>query len=139
MRPVLVSLDEAVYCEVMFDKGISGEVPEHRDFIYETAIPALERMGVNLPAALQPQQPFLLVLRNADVLDRSGRQVFLIALDGPDLAVTLDGALPAQREGAHHALFRAAGDPPGEQVYIGLGRTFHRTGRMAALRESQCH
>ena len=26
-------LDEAVYCEVMFDKTISGEVPEHRDFI----------------------------------------------------------------------------------------------------------
>lgn len=41
-------LDEAVYCEVMFDKGISGEVPEHRDFIYETAIPALERMGVKV-------------------------------------------------------------------------------------------
>ena len=32
-------LDEAVYCEVMFDKTISGEVPEHRDFIYHTAIP----------------------------------------------------------------------------------------------------
>ena len=41
-------LDEAVYCEVMFDKGISGEVPEHRDFIYRTAIPALERMGVKI-------------------------------------------------------------------------------------------
>ena len=41
-------LDEAVYCEVMFDKDISGEVPEHRDFIYETAIPALERMGVKI-------------------------------------------------------------------------------------------
>ena len=27
-------LDEAVYCEVMFDKTISGEVPEHRNFIY---------------------------------------------------------------------------------------------------------
>ena len=39
-------LDEVVYCEVMFDKKISGEVPEHRDFIYEKAIPALERMGV---------------------------------------------------------------------------------------------
>ena len=39
-------LDEAVYCEVMFDKTISGEVPEHRDFIYHTAIPKLERMGV---------------------------------------------------------------------------------------------
>lgn len=41
-------LDEVVYCEVMFDKDISGEVPEHRDFIYETAIPALERMGVRV-------------------------------------------------------------------------------------------
>ena len=41
-------LDEAVYCEVMFDKDISGEVPEHRDFIYETAIPALERMGIRV-------------------------------------------------------------------------------------------
>ena len=41
-------LDEAVYCEVMFDNGISGEVPEHRDFIYNTAIPALERMGVKI-------------------------------------------------------------------------------------------
>ena len=41
-------LDEAVYCEVMFDSHISGEVPEHRDFIYGTAIPALERMGVKI-------------------------------------------------------------------------------------------
>ena len=41
-------LDEAVYCEVMFDKDISGEVPEHRDFIYNTAIPALEQMGVKV-------------------------------------------------------------------------------------------
>ena len=39
-------LDEAVYCEVMFDKTISGEVPEHRDFIYNTALPRLEKMGV---------------------------------------------------------------------------------------------
>lgn len=39
-------LDEAVYCEVMFDKRTSGEVPEHRAFIYETAIPRLERLGV---------------------------------------------------------------------------------------------
>lgn len=41
-------LDEVVYCEVMFDKGISGEVPEHRDFIYNKAIPALNRMGVEV-------------------------------------------------------------------------------------------
>ena len=41
-------LDEAVYCEVMFDKDISGEVPEHRDFIYGTAIPRLESLGVKV-------------------------------------------------------------------------------------------
>ncbi len=38
-------LDEAVYCEVMFDKRISGEVPEHRAFIYETAIPSWNSWG----------------------------------------------------------------------------------------------
>lgn len=41
-------LDEAVYCEVMFDADISGEIPEHRDFIYKTCIPFLERHGVKL-------------------------------------------------------------------------------------------
>ena len=41
-------LDEAVYCEVMFDKTISGEVPEHRDFIYTKGIPALERMWIKV-------------------------------------------------------------------------------------------
>ena len=41
-------LDEAVYCEVMFDKGISGEIPEHRDFIYEIGIPFLERNGIKV-------------------------------------------------------------------------------------------
>ena len=39
-------LDEAVYCEVMFNDEISGEVPEHRDFIYGVAIPKLAKMGV---------------------------------------------------------------------------------------------
>ncbi len=36
-------LDENLWCEVMFDKDISAEVPEHRDFMYEIAIPKLER------------------------------------------------------------------------------------------------
>ena len=39
-------LDEAVYCEVMFDDDTSGEVPEHQVFIYQAAIPALEKLGV---------------------------------------------------------------------------------------------
>ena len=32
----------------MFDKTISGEVPEHRDFIYTKGIPALEKMGIKV-------------------------------------------------------------------------------------------
>lgn len=38
-------LDEIVYCEVMFDKDISEELPEHRDFIYNKAIPKFESWG----------------------------------------------------------------------------------------------
>lgn len=49
-------LDEAVYCEVMFDKTISGEVPEHRDFIYTKGIPTLERMGVKV-TVLRSEKP----------------------------------------------------------------------------------
>ena len=39
-------LDMAVWCEVMFDQDISGEVPEHRDFMYHTVIPWLKDKGV---------------------------------------------------------------------------------------------
>lgn len=38
----------AVYCEIMYDKTRSAEVPEHRDFIYERAIPWMERNGVQV-------------------------------------------------------------------------------------------
>lgn len=51
-------LDEAVYCEVMFDKDISGEIPEHRAFIYDTAIPALESMGVKV-RVLRAEQTYV--------------------------------------------------------------------------------
>lgn len=51
-------LDQAVYCEVMFDADLSGEVPEHRDFIYEKAIPALERMGVKV-RVLRSEQTYV--------------------------------------------------------------------------------
>ena len=39
-------LDEVAYCEVMFDKSTSGEIPEHKDFIYNKAIPMLESHGI---------------------------------------------------------------------------------------------
>jgi hypothetical protein len=38
-------LDEVIYVEVMFDKDTSGEIPEHRDFIYNVAIPQVESWG----------------------------------------------------------------------------------------------
>ena len=41
-------LDMAVYCEVMFDQEISGEVPEHRNFMYHKIIPWLEDNGVKV-------------------------------------------------------------------------------------------
>ena len=43
-------LDGVVFSEVMFDleRGISGEIPEHIDWIYSTAIPKLEEMGVKV-------------------------------------------------------------------------------------------
>ena len=36
-------LDEAVFSEVMFDQNTSGEVPEHRDFIYDRLKPFCEK------------------------------------------------------------------------------------------------
>jgi hypothetical protein len=41
-------LDEVLYCEVMFDEHTSGEVPEHRAFIYERAIPELKAAGAKI-------------------------------------------------------------------------------------------
>lgn len=38
-------LDEIVYCEVMFDENVSAELPEHRDFVYNKAIPLFESWG----------------------------------------------------------------------------------------------
>ena len=39
-------LDEVVYCEVMFDDHISEEIPEHRKFIHDVAIPKLDDWGI---------------------------------------------------------------------------------------------
>ncbi len=43
-------LDRVVFSEVMFDisRNISGEIPEHIEWIYSTAIPKLEQMGVKV-------------------------------------------------------------------------------------------
>ena len=47
-------LDEAVFSEVMFDKDTSGEVPEHRDFIYDRLKPFCEKeLGIKFTFSMQ--------------------------------------------------------------------------------------
>lgn len=48
-------LDEIVYCEVMFDKDVSGELPEHRNFIYNKAIPTFESWGYKVVVLRSPK------------------------------------------------------------------------------------
>lgn len=51
-------IDEVVYSEVMFDSSTSGEIPEHRDFIYNNAIPFLERNGIKT-VILRSEQTYI--------------------------------------------------------------------------------
>lgn len=52
-------LDEVVYCEVMFDKDTSGEIPEHRDFVFEKVKPFVENvLGVPF-TVLRSQKTYL--------------------------------------------------------------------------------
>ena len=39
-------LDAVVYARVMYDKNRSAELPEHEDFIFNTAIPKLKSWGI---------------------------------------------------------------------------------------------
>lgn len=43
-------LDRVLFAEVMFDhkRDISGEMPEHIEWVYSAAIPKLEAMGVKV-------------------------------------------------------------------------------------------
>ena len=52
-------LDEVAYCEVMFDDTISGEIPEHIDFIHEKAIPAFERHGIKTVVLRSDQHTYV--------------------------------------------------------------------------------
>lgn len=49
-------IDAVIYSEVMFTDEISGEFPEHRDFIYNVAIPKLrEKYGLETIVLRSPQ------------------------------------------------------------------------------------
>ena len=59
-------LDRVVFAEVMFDhsRNISGEIPEHIDWTYKTAIPKLESMGVKVDV-VKSKKDYLYFFRNA--------------------------------------------------------------------------
>lgn len=59
-------LDRVVFAEVMFDhqRGISGEIPEHIEWIYSTAIPKLESMGVKVDV-VKSERDYLYFFANA--------------------------------------------------------------------------
>lgn len=59
-------LDRVVFSEVMFDhkRGISGEIPEHIAWIYSTAIPKLEAMGVKVDV-VKAERDYLYFFANA--------------------------------------------------------------------------
>lgn len=62
-------LDEAVYCEVMFDDLTSGEIPEHKEFIEEKAIPYLQKYGIKtkiLRADWTYMKHFMFVITKGD-------------------------------------------------------------------------
>ena len=77
-------LDRAVFAEVMFDhkRGISGEIPEHIDWIYKTAIPKLEAMGVKVDITRSEHdyiEQFYYIRKNSKKTERNGKlQGFLV-------------------------------------------------------------
>ena len=48
-------LDEVTWVEVMFDKETSGEVPEHREFVYNTLKPFCEAHGIRFTVLHSPK------------------------------------------------------------------------------------
>lgn len=59
-------LDRAVFAEVMFDhsRGISGEIPEHIEWVYSTAIPKLEALGVPVDV-VKAERDYMYFFQNA--------------------------------------------------------------------------
>lgn len=52
-------LDEIIFCEVKFDDYISGEAPEHIEFIKKVAIPKLEKLGVKKITIVQSKKNYV--------------------------------------------------------------------------------
>lgn len=74
-----IPLDGIIFSEVMFDhsRNISGENPEHIEWIYNTAIPIIERMGYPVKV-LRSDKDYLYnfntIFRKSRVPERNGKK-----------------------------------------------------------------
>lgn len=74
-----IPLDGVIFSEVMFDlsRNISGENPEHIKWVYETAIPIIERMGykvIVLRSKLDYLYNFNTVFQKSKTPERNGKK-----------------------------------------------------------------
>lgn len=70
-------LDEIIFSEVMFDKNISGELPEHIDFIKNKATPMFENWGYKV-TVLHADRTYLdcfnMVTKRSKLPERNGKR-----------------------------------------------------------------
>ena len=74
-----IPLDGVIFSEVMFDlsRNISGENPEHIKWVYETAIPIIERMGykvIVLRSKLDYLYNFNTIFQKSKTPERNGKK-----------------------------------------------------------------
>ena len=71
-------LDLIIFSEVMFDKDISGELPEHLEFIKDKAIPQFEQWGYEVKI-LRSEKTYIdlfnHIVRKSKVRNRNGKRV----------------------------------------------------------------
>lgn len=83
-------LDEAVFSEVMFDKDTSGEVPEHRDFIYDRLKPSAKKSWASSSPFFMQTRPTMMYFITLSPADRT-RARFAV-LRGPGCARSIGTA-----------------------------------------------
>lgn len=98
-------LDELVYSEVMFSDTVSGELPEHKRFIYETAIPYFEKRGIPT-RVLRGQKTYLDCFYHIVSRGNAEGKLASFPLTGR-CSIQRDCKLPPMREigGNEHQLF----------------------------------
>lgn len=105
-------LDQVVYIEVMYDQEISGETPEHRDFVYNKLKPFVEKeLGV----------PFTIVHSDKTYLDVFSHKMCRGKCVGMTRGFPLPGMCAVNRDCKMRAVRQFWGSVEGEAIrYVGI-------------------